>query len=195
MRIHPCWLLLVLISSSNAFGQTVPVYRGSFGVAAGGGILMSSGIAGAPIDGAGPAIVGSAGVNVGRGNAVEGEVGWLRVSDPSSYKSSPYQNTVQQLQIDGLLRHSFPGQPYDVDFVAGLGVVRRNYSELVTGSGTQTGLNVEAGVDVTKWWTSAGFLIRLRASVARQASPYGGGGYSPPFGAVFMFGGGFRTRF
>lgn len=155
MRIHPCWLLLFLIYSSDALGQTVPVYRGSFGVTAGVGILMSSGPAGAPIDGTGPAILGSAGVNVGRGNAVEGEVGWLRVSDPSSYKGSPYQNSVQQFQFDGLLRHSFPGEPYDVDFVAGLGVVRRNYADLVTGHGTQVGLNVEAGVDVTKWWNSA----------------------------------------
>jgi hypothetical protein len=182
--------LVYLLCSSDAQGQTPPVYRGYVGALAGVAVL-TAGDLGAPLDGTAPLLGGLAGATLKGRTSVEAEITWLRLSDPQSYRSIRSEDTVTQFQVDMLWRYSTAGPPYDVDFVGGFGILHRNYTGLITGSFTQNALNVQFGVDVTKWWNNVGVAFGLRSSIAPEARPS-----SPaPYRLHFLFSGGIRRRF
>ena len=182
--------LVYLFCSSDAHGQTPPVYRGYVDVFAGAGVL-TAGDRGDPLDGTVPVLGGSAGRTLRGRTSVEAEITWLRLTDPQFYKTIGTQDTVTQFQADMLWRHSTAGPPYDVDVVGGLGFVHRSYTHLITGSFTQNVLNFQFGVDATKWWNNVGVVFGLRTSIAPEARPSS----MAPYRLHFLFSGGIRRRF
>jgi hypothetical protein len=186
--------VVTLLFARVACGQATPAPRGLVGVMGGLGILTASGDRGAPVNGAGPMIVGSLGVAVRPRMAVEAEAHWLRISEPYYYKGA-YRNTVRQLQFNGLVRWSRPGSGVDIDYLAGAGIVQRDFSStLGVLDLPSTGFNVEVGFDVTRWMKNTGLVFGLRTGLTEEARS---GGDIPrrPIAPMLLLAGGIRGRF
>jgi hypothetical protein len=184
-------LMGFVLCSSDAHGQTSPAYRGYVGVFAGVGVLIA-GEVGDAVGGPGPVLAAVVGRTIADRTSAEAEIAWLRAFEPQFYKNIALHDTVDQFQVDVLLRRSLRGPPYDVDLVGGVGIFHRNFKpHVIIGSGQQGGFNFQFGVDVTKWWNNVGLVTGLRTSIAPEARPFP----PAPFRPSFLFSGGVRRRF